>query len=100
MQQTTLMQVTGTISTGLQELLDKEIIFQSDLERLIGERPFAKPTTYQAFTNGEPEDKKDKEAKVKKAKTSKPKAKRSQNGTESAPPPPKKTPKETSGPAD
>ena len=35
------------------ELLDKEIIFQSDLERLIGKRPFDKQTTYQAFTNGE-----------------------------------------------
>ena len=32
------------------ELLDKEIIFQSDLERLIGERPFERQTTYQAFT--------------------------------------------------
>jgi len=35
------------------ELLDKEIIFQSDLERLIGKRPFDKQTTYQAYTNGE-----------------------------------------------
>jgi AFG3 family protein len=35
------------------ELLDKEIIFQNDLERLIGKRPFDKQTTYQAFTNGE-----------------------------------------------
>ncbi len=33
------------------ELLEKEILFQSDLERLIGPRPFAKPTTYEAFTN-------------------------------------------------
>jgi len=32
-------------------LLDKEIIFQSDLEELIGKRPFEKETTYQAFTN-------------------------------------------------
>jgi cell division protease FtsH len=36
-----------------QELLEKEIIFQSDLERLIGKRPFEKQTTYQAFTNGQ-----------------------------------------------
>ncbi len=36
-----------------EELLEKEIIFQSDLERLIGERPFEKQTTYQAFTNGQ-----------------------------------------------
>jgi cell division protease FtsH len=34
-----------------QELLEKEILFQADLERLIGKRPFAKETTYQAFTN-------------------------------------------------
>ncbi len=36
-----------------QELLEKEILFQSDLERLIGKRPFDKPTTYQQFTNGQ-----------------------------------------------
>jgi len=42
------------------ELLKKEIIFQSDLERLIGKRPFDKPTTYEAYTqNGNKE--KDKE---------------------------------------
>ena len=35
-----------------QELLEKEIIFQSDLERLIGKRPFSQPTNYEAFTNG------------------------------------------------
>ncbi len=35
------------------ELLDKEIIFQSDLEKLIGKRPFDKPTNYEAYTNGE-----------------------------------------------
>ncbi len=34
------------------ELLEKEIIFQTDLERLIGRRPFEKQTTYQAFTDG------------------------------------------------
>ena len=34
------------------ELLEKEIIFQSDLERLIGKRPFERQTTYQEFTNG------------------------------------------------
>jgi cell division protease FtsH len=33
------------------ELLEKEILFQADLERLIGKRPFEKETTYQAFTN-------------------------------------------------
>jgi len=33
------------------ELLEKEILFQADLERLIGKRPFDTETTYQAFTN-------------------------------------------------
>jgi AFG3 family protein len=37
-----------------QELLKKEIIFQSDLETLIGKRPFDKQTTYQEFTNPTP----------------------------------------------
>ncbi|MBA9076923.1 ATP-dependent zinc metalloprotease FtsH [Rufibacter quisquiliarum] len=35
-----------------QELLAKEIIFQSDLERLVGKRPFEALTTYQAHTAG------------------------------------------------
>lgn len=35
-----------------QELLEKEIIFQSDLERLIGKRPFKRLTSYEEFTNG------------------------------------------------
>ncbi len=34
------------------ELLEKEILFQADLERLIGKRPFDNQTTYQKFTNG------------------------------------------------
>ena len=34
-----------------QELLAKELIFQNDLERLIGKRPFDHQTTYQAYTN-------------------------------------------------
>jgi cell division protease FtsH len=34
-----------------QELLEKEIIFQSDLERLIGKRPFDHQTNYEAFTS-------------------------------------------------
>jgi hypothetical protein len=33
------------------ELLDKEILFQNDLTRLIGVRPFDQETTYEAFTN-------------------------------------------------
>ena len=38
-----------------QELLKKEIIFQQDLEVLIGKRPFDKNTTYQDFVNGKAE---------------------------------------------
>jgi len=40
------------------ELLEKEILFQSDLERLIGKRPFAGQTTYEKFTSGTPEPEK------------------------------------------
>ena len=36
-----------------QELLVKEVLFQSDLERLIGPRPFEQLTTYQEFTRNE-----------------------------------------------
>ncbi|ERM84443.1 peptidase M41 [Rhodonellum psychrophilum GCM71 = DSM 17998] len=42
------------VETLAQELLEKEIIFQSDLERLIGKRPFAKETTYEAYTKKVP----------------------------------------------
>lgn len=38
-----------------QELLKKEIIFQHDLEELIGKRPFAKATTYEEFMNSSEE---------------------------------------------
>ena len=34
------------------ELLKKEIIFQTDLKELIGERPFHKETAYEAFIKG------------------------------------------------
>ena len=37
------------------ELLEKEIIFQTDLERLIGPRPYGGQTTYQQFTKGNTE---------------------------------------------
>lgn len=40
------------LDTIARELLEKEILFQADLERLIGKRPFEKLTTYQQFTNG------------------------------------------------
>lgn len=35
-----------------QELLKKEILFQTDLERIVGKRPFEKLTAYQAHTAG------------------------------------------------
>ena len=41
------------------ELLDKEILFQADLERLIGKRPFDKETNYQAYMNKKEEGKVD-----------------------------------------
>jgi AFG3 family protein len=52
-----------------QELLEKEIIFQSDLERLIGKRPFEHPTTYQRYTNGQSEAEKKAEDAKKEEKT-------------------------------
>ncbi|UJP65022.1 ATP-dependent zinc metalloprotease FtsH [Mongoliitalea daihaiensis] len=38
------------LETLAKELLEKEILFQTDLEKLIGKRPFEKETTYEAFT--------------------------------------------------
>ena len=45
------------LETVAKELLKKEIIFQSDLEELIGKRPFERQTAYQSFTdNGKQEE--------------------------------------------
>ena len=45
------------LETVAKELLKKEIIFQSDLEELIGKRPFERQTAYQTFTdNGKQEE--------------------------------------------
>lgn len=41
----------GELEKIAQELLKKEILFQSDLEQLIGKRPFEKETSYQAYIN-------------------------------------------------
>ena len=47
------------------ELLSKEILYQADLETLIGKRPFEKETTYEAYMNSNNgEDKKEPEAEV------------------------------------
>jgi AFG3 family protein len=48
-----LMQHRQYLDVIAKELLEKEILFQADLERLIGKRPFEKLTTYQQFTNGQ-----------------------------------------------
>jgi cell division protease FtsH len=44
-----------------QELLKKEILFQSDLERLLGPRPYGKQTNLQAYMNGKTEGKGEKD---------------------------------------
>jgi cell division protease FtsH len=46
-----------------QELLIKEVLFQNDLERLVGSRPFEQLTTYQEFTRNEDRKAADLEAK-------------------------------------
>ena len=38
------------------KLLEKEILFQSDLEEILGKRPFDNRTTYDEFVNGEESD--------------------------------------------
>ncbi len=48
-----LLQRKKELTTVAEELLEKEIIFQSDLERLIGKRPFEGQTTYEAYTSSE-----------------------------------------------
>ncbi len=47
-----------------QELLEKEVLFQSDLERLIGKRPFEHQTNYETYTsdNGSVEEEEKAEA--------------------------------------
>jgi AFG3 family protein len=68
------------LETLAKELLEKEILFQADLERLIGKRPFDKETTYQAFTN-----KKESSPAGKKAKNPVPEEKEAEK--EETPPP-------------
>ncbi len=48
---TMLRDKRSELETIAQELLEKEILFQSDLERLIGKRPYEKETNYQAYVN-------------------------------------------------
>ena len=46
-----LMEKQPELEIVAKQLLEKEILFQTDLEKLIGKRPFDTETTYQAFTN-------------------------------------------------
>lgn len=39
-----------------EKLLEKEILFQSDLEEILGKRPFDNRTTYDEFVNGTPSE--------------------------------------------
>ena len=67
-----LLEKRNELEVVANELLEKEIIFQSDLEGLIGKRPFSKPTTYEAFTNGSADKKEEKKTEQeKKASTDK-----------------------------
>jgi cell division protease FtsH len=52
-----LLEKKNELEVLAKELLEKEILFQTDLERLIGKRPFDHPTVYQAYTNGATKDK-------------------------------------------
>ncbi|MEQ9439525.1 MAG: ATP-dependent zinc metalloprotease FtsH [Cyclobacteriaceae bacterium] len=45
-----LVEKREQLDTLAKELLDKEILFQNDLDRLIGKRPFSRPTHYQEYT--------------------------------------------------
>ena len=44
-----------------EKLLEKEILFQSDLEEILGKRPFDNRTTYDEFVNSAKNEKQDKE---------------------------------------
>lgn len=41
----------GHLNVLAEELLKREVIYQSDLENLIGKRPFEAPTSYDSFVN-------------------------------------------------
>ncbi len=70
------------------ELLEKEIIFQKDIERLIGKRPFQKETTYEAFLKRDAlensmKEKKNGETKNEKDNPSEPKDEKKEDARES-----------------
>src|SRR5690606_32374484 len=45
-----------------EKLLEKEILFQSDLEEILGKRPFEHRTTYDEFVNSGNDEKKEEDA--------------------------------------
>src|SRR5690606_29957790 len=48
-----LLEKRGGLIALAEKLLEKEILFQSDLEEILGKRPFDHRTTYDEFVNGE-----------------------------------------------
>jgi cell division protease FtsH len=48
-----LLQHKHHLEALAQELLKREIIYQSDLEKIIGKRPFEAPTSYESFVNSD-----------------------------------------------
>lgn len=54
-----LLEHRAQLETIAGVLLEKEIIFQSDMEELIGHRPFDTRTTYDEFVNGAKDEKKE-----------------------------------------
>jgi AFG3 family protein len=64
-----LLEKQDYLEVVAKELLEKEIIFQSDLERIIGKRPFARQTSYEEFTNGTLEAKREEKKVADKKKT-------------------------------
>lgn len=47
-----LSKYSESLEKVAQALLEKEVVFQSDLEDMLGKRPFDKETTLESFTNG------------------------------------------------
>ncbi len=56
-QKTYLLIKKNNLKKVAKKLLEKEILFQSDVEILIGKRPFKNPTNYQSFTREKDENK-------------------------------------------
>jgi cell division protease FtsH len=66
-----------------EKLLEKEILFQSDLEEILGKRPFDHRTTYDEFVNSGDNEKKD-EAVAEKSKTTQEESAADQKETEAS----------------